>query len=143
MIFLTGIAGMPHGYLAFFQEFFSGGGGGKIYCHAISIVIANFSIVFGPNWKGRKISEGKLLDCPPPPLQKKARLLMIILTGTEDSLYKVSFTPVHSSFALELNRETGSGNNSAYSYVLSLHDCCPDLPVVYFCRTYRMVTWHE
>ena len=35
--------------LAFFQEFFSGGG--KIYCYANFICYANFSIIFGSNFR--------------------------------------------------------------------------------------------
>ena len=64
---LTGTFGKFYGIiLAFFQEFFSGG---KIYCYANFFCYANFSIVFGPNFRGAKVSErGKLpRGAPPPP----------------------------------------------------------------------------
>ena len=54
-----------HRRLAFFQEFFQGGGG-KIYCYANFFCYANLSIVFGPNFGGGKLSErGKLPQGPP------------------------------------------------------------------------------
>ena len=63
-------------FLAFFQEFFSGG---KIYCYAKFFCYANFSIVFGPDFKGggAKVSEGGKLHqgAPPASLWKKASFL--------------------------------------------------------------------
>ena len=54
-----------HNILVFFQEFF----GGKIYCYA------NFSIVFRPNFRGAKVSEGEKLPqaghlLSPPPIEE-------------------------------------------------------------------------
>ena len=57
--------------LAFFEEFFSGGG---IYCHSNFYCYANFSIVFEPNFGGAKVSEGgKLLEggTPASPRERK------------------------------------------------------------------------
>ena len=50
------------------------GGGGKMYCFANFFCYADFSIVFGPNFRGTKVSEGAhcLRRGDPCPLQKKA-----------------------------------------------------------------------
>ena len=48
-------------------------GGGKIYCYA------NFSIVFGPNFKGANSPGGQLPQGGAPPVQKSQRLLKKIL----------------------------------------------------------------
>ena len=58
--------------LAFFQEFFSEGA--KTYCYASFFCDANFSIVFGPNFGGAKVSEGGKLPRggrPPNPCGRK------------------------------------------------------------------------
>ena len=55
--------------LAFFLEFFSGGG--KIYCYANFFC---YAIVFGPNFRGETASGGH----PPFPLWKKARMLLLV-----------------------------------------------------------------
>ena len=49
--------------LAFFWEFFQGG---EIYCYANLFCYANFSIVFGPNFRGTKSTGGKLPQGAPP-----------------------------------------------------------------------------
>ena len=48
--------------------------GGKIYCYANSFCYANFSIAFGPNFRGTKVSKGG----QHPPLGRKLAFLWVI-----------------------------------------------------------------
>ena len=56
----------PAGFLSgiFFEE------GGKIYCCANFFCYANFSIIFGPNFRGAKVSEGGTASGGAPPVEE-------------------------------------------------------------------------
>ena len=72
------------------RNFFWGGGGGKIYCYANFFCHANFSIVFGPNFRGAKVSEGGKLPRGEgrPPVEESQPKAVIDYTERSSFIYK-------------------------------------------------------
>ena len=77
------------GMLAFFQEFFQGD---KIYCYANFFRCANFSIVFGPNFREGEVSEGGLPQRMPPCGRKPLcldRLVLLVSNYIENAQSRI------------------------------------------------------
>ena len=64
--------------------------GGKIYCYANFCCYGNFSIVFGKNFRGKSLGEGRLLQGAPLPHGKKPDLgISVKLYTVVEHIYTV------------------------------------------------------